>query len=53
MTKPSNKKRKLEEDKEEEITSFVTCEDCGNVWDGYAQCNCEIYLLGSENETKN
>ena len=19
---------------------FVECENCGNVWDGYAQCNC-------------
>ena len=20
--------------------NLVTCENCGNVWDGYAQCNC-------------
>jgi len=19
---------------------LITCENCGNVWDGYAQCNC-------------
>jgi hypothetical protein len=21
----------------------ITCEHCGRVWDGYAQCNCTVY----------
>jgi hypothetical protein len=22
------------------LESLVCCENCGNIWDGYAQCNC-------------
>jgi len=27
---------------------FITCDYCGNRWDGYAQCNCWGYLNYSE-----
>jgi hypothetical protein len=23
-----------------EIGELVSCENCGNIWDGHAQCNC-------------
>ena len=22
---------------------MITCDNCGRVWDGYAQCNCTVY----------
>ena len=29
------------DDREELARQYlITCENCGNVWDGYAQCNC-------------
>ena len=43
-----------EEEKEEEQGEFeyelVTCGDCGNQWDGYAQCNCWEYNY-NQNDT--
>ena len=26
------------------MEELVTCENCGNVWDGFAQCDCYIYM---------
>ena len=45
-----------EPDNEEEfpcpfsVEDFVTCSNCGNVWDGYAQCNCTHCDTESEDE---
>mgnify|MGYP006451602903 FL=1 len=33
----------------EEEDDYVTCENCGNYWDGFAQCSClEISLTDDE-----
>ncbi len=29
-----------EEDNDREIIDMEQCANCGNIWDGYAQCNC-------------
>ena len=36
------KTMKHEEDNEEvmNFNDFVKCDNCGNIWDGCAQCNC-------------
>ena len=37
-------------DNEYDVHSFVTCEYCGNEWDGNAQCNCWESMLDEELE---
>ena len=37
-------------DNEYDMSSFITCEYCGNEWDGNAQCNCLESMLAEELE---
>jgi hypothetical protein len=43
---------KIKEDNDYDIENLVTCGNCCNVWDGYAQCNChQIPCYYSEEES--
>lgn len=32
---------------------MVTCENCGNMWDGFAQCNCYMFDLDGISSNQN
>ena len=54
-TENESQPEQREEQGEEEFQyELVTCEDCGNQWDGYAQCNCwEDYNYNQTEATPN
>ncbi len=43
------------EQQQEDDYDLITCGNCGNRWDGYAQCNCWGYMMydNYENDTHN
>lgn len=42
-----------QEQQQEDDDDLVTCGNCGNRWDGYAQCNCWGYMMDDNYENDN
>jgi hypothetical protein len=42
-----------QQQQQEDDDDLVTCGNCGNRWDGYAQCNCWGYMMYDNYENNN
>jgi len=51
MPEPVILEEEEEEEEEEEVPLFQ-CDDCGNLWDGAAQCLCGGWGLEEEEEAE-